>query len=61
MIKDRYDLVREINRVEMAIKNTDSWKLKHDYGKYLKKLYRDLKYYDKAMKNYGKRAEFATK
>lgn len=57
MIKDRYNLVCEIGRVEMALQDTDSWKLKHDYGKYLKKLYRELRYYDKAMRDYGKRTE----
>ena len=31
----------EINRVEAALSKTESEKLKRDYGKYLKKLYRE--------------------
>lgn len=46
---DRCELVCEIGRVETALKNTSSHKLRHDYGKYLKKLYRDLRYYDRNM------------
>lgn len=55
---NRTELVAEINRIETALLKTASYKLKSDYGKYLKRLYRDLRYYDK---NYGKRTEFATK
>lgn len=55
---NRRELIAEINRVETALRKTASHKLKSDYGKYLKRLYRDLRYYDK---NYGKRTELATK
>lgn len=48
---DRDELIEEIMRVEEALKKTKSPKLRHDYGKYLKRLHRDLKYYNK---NYGK-------
>lgn len=46
---NRSELITEICRVEEAIKNTTSRKLQHDYGKYLKRLYKDLHYYDKNM------------
>jgi len=49
---NRTDLVNEIQRVETALRKTTSRKLKSDYGKYLKRLYRDLKYYDKSMKRW---------
>ena len=42
----------EIDRVENALKKTASEKLRHDYGKYLKRLKRDLKYYDRQMKTW---------
>ena len=48
---NREELMAEINRVEKALQKTTSHKLRHDYGKHLKRLYRDLRYYDK---NYGK-------
>lgn len=46
---NREELAAEIRRVEAALKKTNSPNLRHDYGKYLKRLYRDLKYYDKSM------------
>ena len=55
---NRTELVAEINRIETALLKTASHKLKSDYGKYLKRLYRELRYYDR---NYGKRTELATK
>ena len=55
---NREQLIAEIRRVETALQKTTSHKLKHDYGKHLKRMYRDLKYYDK---HYGKRTELATK
>ena len=48
---NREELIAEINRVETALQKTTSRKLRHDYGKHLKRLYRDLRYYDK---HYGK-------
>ena len=48
---NREELIAEINRVETALQKTNSRKLKHDYGKHLKRLYQNLRYYDK---NYGK-------
>lgn len=47
----REELIAEINRVEKALRKTKSTKLRSDYGKHLKRLYRDLRYYDK---HYGK-------
>lgn len=49
---NREDLLKEISRVEKALKETTSKKLKSDYGKYLKRLYRDLRYYDRNMKQW---------
>lgn len=49
---NRDELLSEIQRVETALKKTASHKLRSDYGKYLKRLYRDLKYYDKSMKRW---------
>ena len=57
---DRDELVKEIERVENALRKTSSYKLRHDYGKYLKRLYRELRYYDRQRYNYGKRTEFTT-
>ena len=48
----RAELLTEICRVEKALKETASKKLKSDYGKYLKRLYRDLRYYDRNMKQW---------
>lgn len=39
--KDKTYYEVEIKRVETALQNTSSEKLKKDYGKYLKKLYRE--------------------
>ena len=41
----------EINRVKTALQKTESRKLEHDYGKYLKKLYRKLRYYNRSVKH----------
>lgn len=49
---NRSELITEINRVETALQKTTSRKLKHDYGKYLKRLYKDLRYYDRHMKQW---------
>jgi hypothetical protein len=38
------EIKKEISRVEMALEKTKSEKLKRDYGKYLNKLKRWLKY-----------------
>lgn len=46
---NRDEIIAEIRRVEDALCKTDSRKLKHDYGKYLKKLQNQLKYYDRVM------------
>ena len=48
----RADLIKEIQRIETALSKTDSPKLKHDYGKYLKKLQQRLKFYDKSVKSW---------
>ena len=49
---NRSELLNEIRRVKTALYNTNSRKLKHDYGKYLKKLHKDLHYYDRSMKRW---------
>lgn len=46
-MRSRSELVAEIDRVKAALSNTDSRKLKRDYGKHLKRLMNDLLYYDK--------------
>lgn len=46
---NREELQAEIKRVYIAIRKTDSPKLRHDYGKYLRRLNRELNYYDRAM------------
>lgn len=43
---NRDELVAEINRIKSALEKTVSKKLKHDYGRYLKRLQNQLKYYD---------------
>lgn len=49
---NRSELIAEIRRVETALQKTTSRKLKHDYGKYLKRLYQNLRYYDRNMKSW---------
>ena len=49
---NRNEIVNEIARVEQALRKTDSPKLRRDYGKHLKRLRRDLRYYDKQMAIY---------
>ena len=44
---NRNELLSEISRVKTALEKTKSRKLKHDYGKYLKRLCSDLKSYDR--------------
>lgn len=51
---NRTDLAAEITRVEAALKKTTSHKLRSDYGKYLKRLYKDLRYYDRSMERWQK-------
>ena len=46
---NKEELIKEIMRVKEALAKTNSPYLKRDYGKYLKRLYRDLKYYDRNM------------
>lgn len=48
----RKELITEIRRVEEALKNTTSDKLRRDYGKHLKRLYKDLHYYDRHMERW---------
>lgn len=52
---NREHIVNEIKRVEAILNKPISQKLRHDYGKHLKRLYRDLRYYDKAMKKWEKK------
>ena len=49
---NRSELQAEINRVETALRKTTSRKLQKDYGKYLKRLYKDLRYYDRSMRRW---------
>ena len=49
---NRSELIAEIRRVEEALQKTNSRKLKHDYGKHLKRLYQNLRYYDRNMKQW---------
>ena len=51
---NRDELLSEIQRVETALKKTASRKLRSDYGKYLKRLYKDLRYYDRSMERWQK-------
>lgn len=46
---NRTELLAEIRRVEEALQKTTSRKLKHDYGRYLKRLQRELQHYDRSM------------
>lgn len=46
---NREEMVKEIDRVETALNKTESWKLRNDYTKYLRKLRRELAYYDRRM------------
>ena len=48
----RAEMVNEINRVKDALSNTTSRKLKHDYGRYLKRLQRELQHYDRSMEKW---------
>lgn len=43
----RDKFVAEINRIKLAIQNTNSPYLKRDYQKALKRKYRELKQYDR--------------
>ena len=49
---NREQIIAEIERVKKALAKTTSKKLKHDYGKHLKRLQQNLYYYDKRMKEY---------
>ena len=49
---NRSEIVNEIKRVEQALAKTKSDKLRRDYGKYLKRLCRELNYYDNQMDKY---------
>ena len=49
---DREELVKEIERVEQALSKTNSRKLRNDYTKYLRKMRRELDFYDRSMKQW---------
>ena len=49
---NRQELVKEIERVEEALNKTDSRKLRNDYTKYLRKLRKELSFYDRSMKQW---------
>ena len=51
---NRDELINEIHRVETALHKTASHNLRSDYGKYLKRLYKDLRYYDRSMEKWQK-------
>lgn len=42
-MRNRADLLKEIERVQAAIEKTDSEHLRRDYGKYLKRLQGELR------------------
>lgn len=44
---NRGEIIKEIERVEAAIYKTQSYKLRNDYGKYLRRLKRELRNYDR--------------
>ena len=46
-MRNRSELITEIERVKAALSKTNSRKLKHDYDKHLKRLMNDLLYYDR--------------
>ena len=46
-MRNRNEPVAEIERVKAALSKTDSRKLKHDYGKHLKRLTKELLHYDR--------------
>jgi hypothetical protein len=48
----RDEIIKEIQRAEKVLQTTNSRKLRHDYGKHLKRLYQNLKYYDGKMKTW---------
>lgn len=48
----RQELVKEIDRVETALNKTTSNKLRNGYTKYLRKLRRELNYYDRSMRQW---------
>lgn len=52
---DRAQLVFEIKRVEGALNKTQSRHLRIDYTKYLRRLRKELSYYDDCMRDYEKR------
>ena len=41
--RTRAELLAEIERVEAALRKTNSWKLRTDYTKYIRKLRRELR------------------
>ena len=42
-MRSKQELINEIERVKAALEKTQSRKLKHDYGKHLKRLYKELR------------------
>lgn len=50
-LRNREETIEEIERVEAALAKTDSWKLRKDYGKHLKRLYNELRYFDANQRN----------
>ena len=52
---NRHEMIAEIERVETALNKTDSRKLRNDYTKYLRKLRRELAYYDRSMRQWQTR------
>lgn len=53
--------IAEIRRLEEAQKKTQSYRLKTDYGKAIRRMKRELKIYDALKRGeYGKRTEPAT-
>lgn len=49
---NRDTLILEIRRVERAYRNADNHKARHDHGKHLRRLYNELRYYDRKMEQW---------
>ena len=49
---NREDLKKEIIRVEEALRKTTSRHLRKDYSKYLRKLRKELNFYDRSMEKW---------
>lgn len=51
MNKAREEHIKEMSRLQDAIKKSSSWKLKKDYGKALARMRRELQEYDRSRRS----------